>query len=68
MRLEHIISPRFTFKDKIGPILQEDFSCIHQPKFSYLQQGVAHSFLVEWGVGLSLQQLVEDQEFAAVFS
>ena len=43
---------------------QENIGCLGQPQLSHLQQGIAHAFLVEWRVGLSLQKLSENKESA----
>lgn len=55
---------QLTFKVEVGPAAQENAGCPRQPQLGHLQQGVAHTFLVKWGVGLSLQQLSENEDAA----
>lgn len=50
------------FKVEVGPTLQEDSSCPGQAQLGHLQQSIAHTFLVEWRVGLLLQQLRKGQD------
>lgn len=51
-----------TFKIEVGPTLQKDSGCPGQAQLGHLQQRIAHTFLVEWGVSLLLQQLSKDQD------
>lgn len=50
-----------TFKVEVGPIAQENIGCLGQSQLGHLQQGIAHAFLVKRRVGLSLQQLSENE-------
>lgn len=53
---------RLTFEVEVGTAAQKDVSCPREPQLSHLEQRVAHALLVEWRVGLLLQQLAEDME------
>lgn len=44
-----------TFKAEVSTKFQEDFCSRDEPQLSDLQQGIAHTFLIKWRVGLPLQ-------------
>lgn len=55
-----------TFEAEVGAELQEDFHGGDEPQLGDLQQGIAHAFLVEGGVGLPLQNSPHSRELAPV--
>lgn len=55
---------QLTFEVEVGPTAQENVGRAGQAQLGHLQQGIAHAFLVEWRVGLPLQQLSENKDSA----
>lgn len=49
------IPTSLTFKAEVSTEFQEDFCSWDEPQLGDLQQGIAHTFLIKWGVDLPLQ-------------